>query len=76
MATLMSKYKLRQIQGVWLNVKGCEGCERVTTAEYCCVACEAAHKGSYEIHETGILAHSESCDGRHRLRGDQKRNAL
>lgn len=33
-------------------------------AEYCCTACWEAHRGRYEIHEDGPLAHSNGCDMR------------
>lgn len=43
----------------------CRGCERRTTALYCCHACSLAHEGKYEIHESGILGHSDGCNERH-----------
>lgn len=40
-------------------------CNRLTTADYCCGSCNLAHKGHYEIHESGILGHSEECNERY-----------
>lgn len=28
---------------------------------YCCVGCDLAHQGGYEIHEGGLLGHSQGC---------------
>jgi hypothetical protein len=46
------------------------GCERLVAqgTEYCCLPCRLAAEGGYEIHEGGILGHSEGCDTRQKLR--------
>lgn len=43
-------------------------CDRRTTANHCCAPCATAHEGHYEIHETGLLAHSAGCEERTRER--------
>jgi hypothetical protein len=30
-------------------------------ARYCCGGCAAAAEGGYEVHEYGILGHSDTC---------------
>lgn len=40
-------------------------CNRKTTALYCCGACDKAHKGQYEIYESGPLGHAPSCNEKH-----------
>jgi hypothetical protein len=51
-------------------LKKCDNpeCNRRTTAMYCCGSCNQAHQNHYEIHESGVLGHSEGCDERHRER--------
>lgn len=46
-------------------------CDRKTrtSAAYCCYGCSKAHDGLYEIHESGILGHSDLCNEKHRERG-------
>ncbi len=40
-------------------------CDRISgRADYCCRACRWAHEGKYEIHSTGILAHTDECNER------------
>lgn len=55
-------------------LKTCDNplCDRRTKQGimYCCGSCDAAHRGQYEIHESGPLAHSPSCNDRH----EQRRN--
>jgi hypothetical protein len=65
----MKPYAYRDVGGQEQHMKECEGCDRMTSALYCCAACEAAHLGGYEIHETGMLAHSDLCNARHLQRG-------
>lgn len=45
-------------------------CDRVVrvSVDYCCVPCESAHTGGYEIHESGSLGHSDMCWVRHEAR--------
>lgn len=42
-------------------------CRRHTRVgiRYCCPACGSAHEGRYEIHESGPLGHSETCNQRY-----------
>src|SRR3972149_4683302 len=42
-------------------------CNRRTSLSslFCCAACGQAFEDHYEIHETGILAHSDGCNQRH-----------
>jgi hypothetical protein len=43
----------------------CQGCnDRLTTAEYYCWSCERAKTNGHEIHESGMLGHSEICNCR------------
>lgn len=35
---------------------------------FCCNGCKLAYNGKYEIHESGILGHSEFCNIRHERR--------
>lgn len=65
----MKPYDYRTVEGESRQMKECEGCDRMTAADYCCPACELAHSGNYEIHETGPLAHSDLCNARHLQRG-------
>jgi hypothetical protein len=39
-------------------------CERRrgSGVRYCCIGCANAHEKHYEIHESGWLGHSESCN--------------
>jgi hypothetical protein len=37
---------------------------------YCCYACSLADKGGYEIHEDGILGHSDLCNAHSKERGE------
>lgn len=46
----------------------CRGCDRLTSAIYCCGSCGDAIAGKYEIHEDGILGHTDSCNARHKAR--------
>lgn len=39
---------------------------------YCCGGCDKAHHGGYEIHETGPLGHSESCNANYNERGSTR----
>jgi hypothetical protein len=47
-------------------------CERrvKTSVAFCCYPCHRAHDKGYEIHESGILGHADSCNERHKERGD------
>lgn len=47
-------------------------CDRRTTAAYCCHACDLAHQGRYEIHESGPLGHAESCNTKHKERSQRR----
>lgn len=38
---------------------------------YCCGGCQEAHKGKYEIHEDGLLGHSQFCNEKVLERGTQ-----
>ena len=53
-------------------LKGCENplCDRKVPQGilYCCGSCDQAHAGKYEIHESGQLGHSPSCNDRHEAR--------
>ena len=44
-------------------------CNRWTSAFYCCHMCGVAREGKYEIHEDGLLGHSECCNDRFAERG-------
>lgn len=46
-------------------------CGRSVSASvaYCCWACSKADEGGYEIHESGLLGHSQDCQERHAERG-------
>lgn len=46
-------------------------CDRLVKlgVAYCCDSCARAHEKHYEIHESGILGHSEACNQRHAQRG-------
>lgn len=65
-----SQFKKAFKQYVEDNMKKCNNpeCNRQTTADYCCAPCRQAHNDHYEIHENGILGHSEGCDERHKER--------
>ena len=39
-----------------------------TGTAYCCHGCTLAAEGNYEIHESGILGHSDACNARHEER--------
>jgi hypothetical protein len=58
-------------------LKKCENpeCHRLVIAGliYCCGGCGEAHYRKYEIHETGILGHSETCNERHESRKNLRR---
>ena len=51
------------------SLKQCDNplCDRKTKVgvKYCCGPCATAHEGKYEIHESGLLGHTDSCDKRH-----------
>lgn len=64
----MNEYHYYQVEGESRQLKKCEGCERLTSALYCCPACETAHAGRFEIHESGPLSHSDTCDQRNTKR--------
>jgi hypothetical protein len=51
-----------------MNLHSCGGCDRKTTAAYCCGPCADASERHYEIHEDGPLGHTTSCNDRHALR--------
>jgi len=55
------------------DLKKCDGCDRLTTADYCCAMCGRAAAQGYEIHEDGPLGHSDTCDERNRQRQAVKR---
>jgi hypothetical protein len=55
----------------WPPVSSCRNpsCEAlVTSAAYCCGPCANAAEGGYEIHEAGLLAHTDFCRTRQALR--------
>lgn len=66
----MNPYNYYNVGGEQLQLKKCENpeCRRLTSALYCCPACDSAHHGKYEIHESGILGHSETCNERYEKR--------
>jgi len=41
-------------------------CDRIVSnyGLYCCTSCARAHEGKYQIHNGGILGHSEQCKQR------------
>jgi len=46
-------------------------CDRKVRAgvAFCCYACSAASEGGWEVHESGMLGHSDDCNERHEDRG-------
>lgn len=56
------------------ELKPCDNnlCDRQTSsgAAFCCHPCGLAHEGSYEIHESGILGHTDGCNQRHAERSN------
>lgn len=68
-------YSYYKVGGQLIQLKKCDNpeCPRLTSAAYCCGSCNAAHDGRYEIHESGPLAHTTTCDERHEARKDAKR---
>lgn len=70
----MNHDRLYTIEGNIIFLKKCENpeCKRLVSRGtlYCCGACGEAHWGKYEIHESGILGHSETCNQRHESRKD------
>jgi len=54
------------------ELKPCDNelCDRQTSsgAAFCCAGCANAAQNHYEIHEDGILGHSEGCNERHWVR--------
>lgn len=59
-----------------IELKKCtnELCRRAvkTSVAYCCASCDRAAERGYEIHETGLLGHTEGCEIRHAERGDYR----
>lgn len=53
----------------------CRGCDRLTTALFCCASCAHADEGKYEIHEDGLLGHSAGCTKRHQQRSQTAEQA-
>ena len=51
------------------NFKLCDNptCMRLVKrgCAYCCFPCSRAHAEGYEIHEDGVLAHTDACNNRH-----------
>ena len=70
----MNNYKNYTVSGENLRLKKCENpeCPRLTSAYYCCNGCGLAHEGKYEIHESGMLGHSETCNQRNEERKNLK----
>jgi hypothetical protein len=69
----------RQVVRLWATAPGHKKCTNTLclrqireSVKYCCYACELAHQGSYEIHETGPLSHSVACDDQADRRGPAK----
>lgn len=50
-------------------------CDRLVDflLQYCCAKCERAYLEGYEIHESGILGHSDACNTQHTSRKTERR---